>query len=1480
MSVNVGSATGYLDLDISGFLTGLRTAQIEANRQTQGIAKSISSGMQSAGQKLTSAGSKLTKTVTLPLVGIGAAVIKTGADFEKGMSKVQAVSGASSSDMEKLSAKARQMGKDTKFSASESADAFTYMAMAGWKTQDMLEGIDGIMSLSAADGLDLATTSDIVTDAITAFGLEAKDSSHFADVLAKASSSANTNVSMLGESFKYCAPVAGALGYSVEDVSIALGTMANSGIKASQGGTALRTLLTNMAKPTDAMAAAMDELGVSLDDGHGNMKSLREVMNDLRKGMGNMKMPQDEFNKQIAYLNKELESGNITQKKYDKSVKSLTEKAYGAEGALKAQAAATLAGKTGMSGLLAIVNSSDKDWNSLIDNIDNADGTAKKMADTMLNNLSGQFTILKSNLQEAALQLNEELGPAMKKIVGKIQEWVQKFMELSPQQKEQIIKIAAITAAIGPLLTITGKLLSSTGSIVNTFTKIPGAVGGVKSAFSKLSLWTTNLKEGFILARAGMSGLGAQASPLGAALGGITAPIAAVVAVIALLVGAFATLWKTNEDFRNKITGIWNQIKDTISGFCQGIVDRVNELGFNFKDITDLLWSVWKGFCDLLAPVFEGVFQNIANTIKTTLDIILGIVDIFIGIFTGDWDKVWTGIKEVFTSVWNGITGYFSNIINTLKGIIDAVLGWFGTSLSSIWTNIKNFFVNTWNNIITGVSNFVSSIINFFVNLPGNIAGFFSNIWTTIVNFVTGLPAKAAEIGSNFINAVVGFFSELPYKIGYAIGAVLGTIARWVVNMVNKVRTTVPKIISAVIKFFKTLPSKIWNAIVSAVTNIAKWATNMKNKAVNGIKTLVSSVVNWFKKLPGRIWNAIVSAITNMAKWGQKMKSKATSAVSSLISSVINFFKTLPGKIWNAIVGAVHKVGEWGTKMKNKAVEGVKNVVSGVINGFKALPGKIKNIGSNLVKGLWNGIKNVKGWIMDKVKGFGKGILKGFKDFFGIHSPSRVMKEQVGKNIALGVIEGVDSQKKNAKKSAKELGKIYVSAAESKLKTLKEKNKLSLAEEVKYWKQIRTELNKGTAAYKKATTNMKAAKKKLNDSLKKLNNDYAADVANVKKKLTEDINNVMAEYDKAVNDRAKSIASSMGLFEKFESKTENTKESLTENLRTQVKGIKDWTTALDTLSKRKVDPELIKELQEMGPSALSNVQLLVSMSNSELDEYVSLWRQKNSAAVTQALTEVDKQEYLDQIKGLINQANKDLDTLEKEYKKNLKSFGVAAKDTSKKVGKQIVAGLKKGVKSDFPDFLKYIKDSLNKVTSTAKKALGIHSPSKVFQSIGGFMTAGLNKGFANGMQGVQRDVKKEVEGLADVDTGVNVGFNTEFLQMIEKLKNTYSELQVLFDSLDARLLNTFGIMSRNLRMLMSYLGILASGGYSFGDEFGYIGQNQFGNKPKDSTVVVDRPGGDNQGSGDTYNFYSPIAIDEVEAARQMKIAKRDLAEGF
>ncbi len=320
--------------------------------------------------------------------------IDTYGTFEATMSKVNAVSGATADQMERLTAKAKEMGATTKFTASEAGEAFTYMAMAGWDAEQMLDGISGIMSLSAADGLDLATTSDIVTDALTAFGLQAKDSGHFADVLAKASSSANTNVSMLGESFKYVAPLAGAMHYSVEDVSLALGLMANASVKGSMAGTSLKTALSNMTAPTDSMAAVMDKYGISLTKSNGEMKSLKEVLDTVRTKMGKL---------------------NETE---------------------KAAAASTLFGKEAMSGMLAIINASEEDYNKLAESIANADGAAQKMSETMLDNMQGSFTLLQSAVDGVKIRLGERLAPYLRQFANwltskmpKVEEAVDEVMD-------------------------------------------------------------------------------------------------------------------------------------------------------------------------------------------------------------------------------------------------------------------------------------------------------------------------------------------------------------------------------------------------------------------------------------------------------------------------------------------------------------------------------------------------------------------------------------------------------------------------------------------------------------------------------------------------------------------------------------------------------------------------------------------------------------------------------------------------------------------------------------------------------------------------------------------------------------------------------------------------------------------------------------------------------------------------------------------
>lgn len=403
-------------------------------KASEGLKKS-SDKLQNVGGKIEGIGSKLTTHVSAPLAAVGIASAKVGMDFEAEMSKVQAISGATGEDFKKLKAKAEEMGAKTKFSATESAEGLEYMAMAGWKTQDMLDGLPPILNLAIASGEQLGTTSDIVTDALTAFGLKAKDAGMFSDVLAAASSNANTNVGMMGATFQYAAPVAGALGYSVQDTAIAIGLMANAGIKADKAGTAIRTGLTNLVKPTDSMADAMKKYGITVKDANGKMKPFRQVIGELRQKLGNL----------------------------DK--------------ATQANVASTIFGKEAMSGWLSIINASKDDVNKLTNAIDTSEGATDKMAKTMSNNAKGSITEMKSALEGAGIKIFEVVAPSITNLAKQVSNMADKFSKLSPKTQETIVKLAALGIATGPVVGGIGKTITGVGKLAGGLSKLIGVLG-------------------------------------------------------------------------------------------------------------------------------------------------------------------------------------------------------------------------------------------------------------------------------------------------------------------------------------------------------------------------------------------------------------------------------------------------------------------------------------------------------------------------------------------------------------------------------------------------------------------------------------------------------------------------------------------------------------------------------------------------------------------------------------------------------------------------------------------------------------------------------------------------------------------------------------------------------------------------------------------------------------------------------------------
>lgn len=954
----VGSIVAKLVLNIENFSSNLSKIQNDIQQTGKKL-----EGLNNFGVGLTKAGSTLTKSLTVPIVGVGVAAATTAANFEAAMSKVEAISSATGDEMKLLEDKAKEMGATTKFSAVESAEAFKYMAMAGWKSGQIIDGISGIMSLAAADGLDLATTSDIVTDAITAFGLKAEDSSHFADVLAKASSNANTNVSMLGESFKYAAPVMGAMKYSVEDTAVALGIMANSGIKAGQAGTTLRTMITSIAKPTKKSKEMLDEYSLTLTKGNGEMKSLSEVIDMLRSKLG-----------------------------------GLTE-------AEQAKTVAQIFGKEAMSGTLAVINATNEDYQKLTDSIAGADGAAKKMADTMLDNLNGQLTILKSALEGLAIEIGQMLLPTIKKIVSKIQEFVTWLQSLSQEQKEQIVKWAGIIAAIGPVLLIFGKLITTIVSLGKIFTGLKGAA---------------------ILAKGGLV-------KLGGIIAGLSAPVLAVIAVVAGLVAGFIYLWNTNEEFRNSMKEIWEDIKAAVVPIVQSIWEGLKELWEILKPIVEYLLNT-------LAPVIEAVFKTIGEVIQGVLKVINGIIDFVVGVFTGDWDRAWSGIKQIFegimqqvigifTGAWDAIKGFFLSFwdpffqllrlswegvktfltelwTNIKQGAIDgwenlksSILGkiektkvetkakWFAfkvmmqnvmndikEKVTEIWEGVKNFFSNTWDSIkdkfnstISGITSFVEEhfggLLENLRNIFDNIKEVFENAWTIIKNVVGGIILS-------IIDLITGDFDQLKsdiVNVGQNIGESFKAIGESVKEIFINAGEAIKNYLSETWTLIKETASQSWEGFKTTLRVALQEIKDNFMQMWSNLGMWFGDKINGIKENAINIWNALKESFSNIGKnmgdnikqiW-ENIKSFFTNNVNEMKNKGTESFRTMGSSIRNSV-----------NDIKGNIVRGFNDAVAFI----KSLPSEAGKWGSDIIYGIVDGIKRAAHAVGDAVRGVAQDI--------------------------------------------------------------------------------------------------------------------------------------------------------------------------------------------------------------------------------------------------------------------------------------------------------------------------------------------------------------------------------------------------------------------------------------------------------------------------------------------------------------------------
>lgn len=691
---------------------------LKAMKEMSVNAKAAGRSIKKAGETIANAGSTMTKSVTAPIAGVGIAAVKTAADYESAMSNVQAITGATGDDFKKLTQLGKDLGASTAWSAQECAEAMQYTGMAGWTAKENIDGLKGILDLASASGTDLARTSDIMTDAISAFGYKASDSAKFADVMTKACTSANVSVDTLGESYKYCGAICGTMGYSIDEVTTSLAVMGNMGIKGSQAGTTLKNAISNMAAPTKNMKAAMDDLGISIVNQDGSMKSWGDVIKNLQ---GSFKgLTQDQ---QAAY-------------------------------------AKQLFGKESMAGMLAIINTSTSDYNALADSIKNSGGAANDAAQTQLNNLNGQLTLLKSALEGAAITIGDKLLPYIKNAVGWVQKATDWFNGLSDAQVSMIMKFAGIAAAIGPALLIFGKLVSTVGKVYSTFGKVTAAIykaGGV--------------------------------------IGLITSPAGIVIAVLAG-VAAAAFLIIKNWD---KIKPVVMKVKDAFIGVMPTIKQAVKSVIAAITPVIKTVVNTISTIVPIIAKTFVSVAQKLTPAVKTIANIVKAAIPVVGKLFAAAFTFVGSTITKVmpyinriakvigsvlvfavkavspvlskmastFSTVFTSVFNIVSKIVNKLKPVfngigivIKAVMAVVKTEITTafrIAANVIESAVGSIKQVISGITKVFNGILDF---ISGVFTGNWKKAWEGVKNIFGGAFQALAGLCKVPINAVIGLINS------------------------------------------------------------------------------------------------------------------------------------------------------------------------------------------------------------------------------------------------------------------------------------------------------------------------------------------------------------------------------------------------------------------------------------------------------------------------------------------------------------------------------------------------------------------------------------------------------------------------------------------------------------------------------------------------------------------------------------------------
>lgn len=1333
------------------------------------------------------------------MAGIGTAAIQVGMDFEAGMSNVAAISGATGEDLEALTEKAKEMGSKTKFSATESAEAFEYMAMAGWKTDDMLNSIEGIMNLAAASGENLASTSDIVTDAMTAFGMsadgttkilkdgltkEVSNATHFADVLAAASSNANTNVGMMGETFKYVAPVAGALGFSVEDTAVAIGLMANSGIKAGQAGTSLRAIMSRLAKPTDEVQAAMDALGVSITNSDGSMKSLNEIMLDLRKGFDGLSESE------------------------------------------KAQMAASLGGQEAMSGLLAIVNASDEDFEKLTSAINDCDGAAADMAATMQDNLAGQITILKSGLEGLGLSIYESIEEPMKNAA---KEAINMVDQLQQAYKENGLQ--GMVDAVGTVMAqMVQKVADAAPQFIDTAVDlITGFCDSIKNApgigesGAKLitslvtallecteQLWTTAITLVGKLAEGLASGAPQMVDSAIECISGIVntaiewaptildAGIQIAGALIEGIASSLPDIFDTGIELLNNLSqGIQNKLPDLIPLAMDALMNFSGTLRENVGELVDaglnLIMTLAQALIDNIPVFIETVPTIITNlagiindnapkllesgielivklaagliqAIPTLVENIPQIIEAIVSAFTAfNWLSLG---KDIITFIKNGIESLATSIPTALKEIGQTAKDWFSlinwktlgsdlidlikigieSLLTAIPTTLKDIGTTavTWFKEIDWLdlgTNLIKGII-------AGITGALDGVWTAIGDLCSGIldafkgffgihsPSTVMQEQADFlVQGVIQGLQNLPGLAAEIFGEMLDNVIQWGQDMLDNAKEAASNTLESVTGFFSELPGNVGEHLSTTLSNVISWGSDVLENAKTAASDTLTNVTGFFSELPGNLQEHFSSALDNAIEWGANTLENARTAASDTLTDVTSFFSQMPGNIEEHLSTALDNATTWGNQTLENSRQAASDTLTSVTDLFSQMPGNVQNH-------LTTTLNNVNTWGSDTLSNAKQAASDTLSNVVSFYSqmPGKIQSQLTSaqnniKNFCSNMVSNMKTNASNALNGCMS----YINQLPGKVKT-----------------QLNNVLSNVKSWGSNAVSNFKTIGKNVIQGL--ING-----ISSMVSKLYTSIKNALAGLvDKAkkalgINSPSKVFADEVGKWIPggIEQGIDAGMPSVNADMTAQAGGLVD--NAIAALGSM---PEKFSEIlsaigekmavwgidvQDTAGEASDGVMGSLSSTFAQMPDVV----QEHLDATLEHIKNWSSQTKTDCISGIIS-LPEEMGVILEEAGNKAKELGSTMTTEFKRMGDDSIQSMIDGIQNKTSELYDCIRNVLSELVEEAKESLEINSPSAVFaDQIGQWIPSGIEEGIRLEMPELLNSLKAQSDSLVE-----------------------------------------------------------------------------------------------------------------------------------